>query len=182
MSRMARSRFGLVAAGLVALAAVAGCSQEEPGNPVGSPGTSVPSSPKTTTPSQTSSQPNGSAIDTCSLLPDADAARLGLSTPGEPGRIGGMPGCDWTASGKFGVAITSSNKGLSGTPGESVSLPKRKAVQAVDLDGGQGCGIAMEVSASSTVLVIVSPVGGGSGSQVCPQALEIAKIVDARLP
>lgn len=179
----ARAKFGLVAAGLMTLAVLAGCSQQEPGTPTASagetPGSSAASRPTTTSSSGTAS---ADKIEPCSLFPDADATKLGLATPGRARTSGGIPECRWMASGQFGVLISSANKGLASLNGETVTLPKHKAVQVIDLEDFKGCSIAMEVSSTLTVFAIVSPVDNTPGAQMCPRALEVAKVVDSRLP
>nr|CEL19650.1 hypothetical protein [Kibdelosporangium sp. MJ126-NF4]CTQ94550.1 hypothetical protein [Kibdelosporangium sp. MJ126-NF4] len=66
--------------------------------------------------------------------------------------------------------------------GETVTLPKHKALQVVDLDEFRGCVILMEVSDDVIATAAVTPVGNTPGAQMCPRALEVAKIVDSKLP
>ncbi|WP_269086708.1 DUF3558 domain-containing protein [Actinosynnema sp. ALI-1.44] len=165
------------------LAVLAGCSQKEPGVATG-PSTEPEQTSTSKRPTSTpSSGVAGDKIDPCSLFPDADAERLGLSTPGKA-RTGnfGIPECRWTASGKFIAAVSSANNGLAKFKGEPVTLPKHKALQIVDLAEFRGCSIALEMSADLIYVANVSPADNTPGAQMCPHALEIAKVVDSKLP
>ncbi|MFC0116243.1 DUF3558 domain-containing protein [Kibdelosporangium aridum] len=166
------------------LAALAGCNQPEAGTPTPVTGgasaneTSRPG-PRTTTSPSTPSQ---AKIDACSLLSDSDAAGFGLPAPGVARSISGNPGCSWTASGKVQVSVAIDNKGIAGLSGEAISLPKHKATQVRNAGGTGGCGIAIEMSdASSSAFVIVVPIGN-TPDDACSQAVEVAKVVDSKLP
>ncbi|WP_225954235.1 DUF3558 domain-containing protein [Kibdelosporangium phytohabitans] len=178
-----RAKLGLVVAGCMALTVLAGCSKEEPGTPTAS----VEETPDGTTQRPTTKAPSETAsadkIDPCSLLPDADAAKFGLATPGKA-RTGnfGIPECKWTASGKFIVGISFANKKLAEFTGDAVTLPKRKAVQTVDGGGFRGCSIVLELTDTVSAFNVVSSVDNAPGAQMCPQALEIAKVMDSKLP
>jgi Protein of unknown function (DUF3558) len=173
----------LLAVGLVALAFAAGCSQQEPGTPTGSGGgTSEAITPRPGGTTTTRSTQGNATVDACSLLPDSDAARLGVSTPGKVRPIFGLPGCSWTASGQFVLGIAMDTKGLGGATGQEVSLPKHKAIQVVNPGDSGGCGVIVEVSSTSSALISVVPASGGPAEQACPRAVEVAKIVDSKLP
>jgi hypothetical protein len=180
---MARGKTGLIAAGLAGLAVLAGCSQEAPGTPLassgptqnGSTGSSSPSTPKSTGGSS-------ATIESCELVPDAEAAKLSLRTPGTARTVAGMKSCTWQASGQFTLMVGVSEKGLGDQPGESVPLAKHKGVKSIDPGGFAGCGVYVAASDSQTVLIAVALSGGKPAEEACPKAVEVAKIVDSALP
>lgn len=188
ISMGSRARLGLAAAGLMTMAVLAGCSQQEPGV-----ATAPPTGEKSSTddqrpssgqrPTTTTTSANGGKIAPCSLLADADAAKFGLATPGKAKSTGGIPDCRWAASGQFGVLISVLDKGLAQLKdGEATTVGSRKAVQFIDVGQWKGCTIAMEVSDSMSVVVVVSPVDNTAGAQMCPRVREVAEIVDSKLP
>jgi hypothetical protein len=177
MSRVLRG-LGL---GFVAMVLVAGCSDKTGGSPVASGGgtpTTQSSSTSTTRPSTTGSNSN---IKPCELLSASDQTSLGVG-PGKPSSAGNLPTCVWTASGKFGITAGLANKGLTGLNGETVELPKHKAVKSLETGGFGGCGVVIGISDNSSLIITASVIGGGSQEQACPHAIDFAKIIDPKLP
>jgi hypothetical protein len=177
---LTRGKVLLVAVGLAAV--VAGCSQEQPGTPSGSsgstPGTSVDSTP-TSTRGTTAPASN---IDPCELIPDAEATTLGLATPGKARTVAGLTACSWQAGGDFGVIVGVAKTGIDGVNGQSVPLAKHKAVQSTESGGFGGCGVFVEISKTSSVIVAAVLSGGKPAAEACPRSVEVAKIVDSALP
>ncbi|CAM4183640.1 DUF3558 domain-containing protein [Kibdelosporangium persicum] len=172
-------------AALVVFAALAGCTQSEGGTPTpAAGGTSANDTPRpgpgTTTSRSTSSD---TPIDACDLLSDANAKDFGLATPGTAKTAGGMPGCQWIASGQFVLLISIDKKGLTGVNGENVPLSKHKATKVADVGGVGGCGIGVETTdGRSTAIIGVTPTTGNAPEQACARAVEVAKVVDSTLP
>lgn len=175
---------GRVTAGLIALALVAGCSETKTGTPQASgDGTSASAtsgSSRTTTPSATS--PVDSAIDPCELLSSADTASLGLGV-GKPKTLSsGTKTCDWSSPGKFGIGMLASKKGLEGLNGESVPLAKHKAIRTSVPDDPGACAVVVGISDKASVIINSVLNTSGSPEQTCPRAIEVAKIIDPKLP
>ncbi|MFC5111824.1 DUF3558 domain-containing protein [Kibdelosporangium philippinense] len=175
----------LLAAVLVAVSLATGCTQQEPGTPSPSAGgtsgaTSARPGTTTTTPRPTQ---GNAPFDPCSLLSDTDAATLGVPSPGRARMFLNLPACLWLASGQFGISIAADGqKGLDGVVGQNVALPKHKAIQVINPANAGGCGVVVEATTTSSALIVVTPAGGGQPEAACPRAVEVAKIVDAKLP
>jgi hypothetical protein len=175
---------GRVVAGFIALVALAGCSETKAGTPQASgDDTSVsatPGSGRATTPSATS--PATGTIEPCELLSSADTAALGVGT-GKPKTLAsGTKTCDWSASGKFGISLLASKKGLSGLNGENVDLPKHKAIKTSSPDDPGSCAVVVGISDTASVIVTSVLNTAGSLDQTCPRAIDVAKIIDPKLP
>lgn len=182
---MTRGKAGIAASALVFVAAVAGCSQEEPGTAIGSGG-STTATPGSQSSAPTTRSASGSAtavddIDPCELLPSAAATGLGLTSPGKPRTVANRPVCSWQGN-DFGVLVGTSTRGLVNATGQSVPLAKHKALQTTDTGGFGGCGVFVEVSANSSVIISAVLNGGRPAEEACPKAVDVAKIVDTTLP
>lgn len=177
MSRVLRG-LGL---GFVAVVLMAGCSDKTGGNPVASGGgtpTTQSSSTSTTRPPTTGAT---SDIKLCELLSASDQASLGVGA-GKPSSAGNLQTCVWTASGKFGITAGLASKGMTGVTGESVDLPKHKAIKSLETGGFGGCGVVIGISDNSSLIITASVIGGGAQEQACPHAIDFAKIIDPKLP
>jgi hypothetical protein len=178
-----RDKAGPIAVGLVALAVLAGCSQQSPGTPVASSGPTQGGSTGTGAPTtRSSASGSGASIDSCELVPDSEATKLGLRTPGTARTVGGMRSCTWQASGQFTLMVGVSERGLGDQPGENIPLTKHKAVKTTETGGYGGCGVYVAATDTQTVLIALSLVGGKPAEEACPKAVEVAKIVDSALP
>jgi hypothetical protein len=115
--------------------------------------------------------------DPCSLLSSSDAATAGLSAPGTKDQVGAEPSCDYVGSnGTLIVGILTSG-GISvfgkGTP---VSIGSHQGMQ--DDQGDTGCEVAIGVTDSSRVDITATENTGSA----CPQALQVAKLIEPHLP
>jgi hypothetical protein len=176
---ISRAFAGLVC-GIAALVFVAGCSNETPGNPVATGNGTTTTTPRSTSPGpSTGSQASG--IKPCDLLSASDRTTLGLGE-GDPDVPGRLPTCDWTASGKGGIQIGLSNNGLAALKGENVGIGKHKAIKSLETGGFGGCGVVIELTTTSSVIVLASVMGAKTQEEACPRAIEVAKIIDPKLP
>jgi hypothetical protein len=172
----------LAAACCALVVAVAGCSTTEPGSPTGSDNpTSTPAGASSTrsTSSESSTKSPAANQNPCDLLSSGDASTLGVAA-GKRKSIQGVDSCQWNASGKFSLTVGYSDKGLAGLTGAvKVDISKHEAMQVVDASG-LGCSVVLATSPNSTVIVTVAPTTG-SAESACPQAVNVAKIVDPKL-
>jgi hypothetical protein len=121
------------------------------------------------------------------LLSQDDMARLGVAEgkPRSPGS--GAKACSFSASGKFTASVTvRPTTGLSqlNTQGMQVSpmpLGSRQAQKTLDATNGV-CAIDMAVSDTSSAGVSVANATSGSAEAGCATALEVANIVEPKLP
>lgn len=107
---------------------------------------------------------------------------MGLATPGKARTVAGLAACSWQASGDFGLIVAVAKSGLAGVNGQSVPLAKHKAIQSTESGGFEGCGVFVEISQNSSVIVAAVLYGGKPAEQACPRSVEAAKIVDSTLP
>jgi hypothetical protein len=105
-----------------------------------------------------------------------------LATPGKARTIGGLSACSWQASGVFSLVVGVAKSGLAGVNGQSVPLAKHKAILSTESGGFEGCGVFVEISEKSSVIVAAVLSGGKPAAEACPRSVEVAKIVDSTLP
>ncbi|WP_026421593.1 DUF3558 domain-containing protein [Actinokineospora inagensis] len=167
--------------------ALAGCTDRTPGTPaaVHPPGpTTSAESTNTTESTKTTTED----IKACSLLSTADLGRLGVTGEAKPGASKGVTSCEWRVSNaQSGDGYTiglhvygnrSLKDAVSANPKTSVRVGGHDGLQYV-ADGGTGCAVAIGVGAASRVDVFVS---GAGEAALCRPALDVARLVEPRLP
>lgn len=165
------------------LLGVAACSSTTTGQPVSTTQAGGPTS--TNSPSTPTSAGGSGTLPVshpCSLLSSNDFTTLGASSAPTEEMVGTAHSCDFDSSDfSMGVGIRT-NAGLADfqPPG---AAPKNITVgshQAKQQSGDTGaCTVAIGVSNSSRVDVVVTPISTGDP---CPIALQIANLVEPKLP
>ncbi|WP_158102837.1 DUF3558 domain-containing protein [Lentzea kentuckyensis] len=173
----------LAAAALVALTACTGSTTGDPKPTPNTGGSTSSEDTRSSTSSPTSTKASGSLADTdpCSLLSKSEAEQVmgTLKEEPKPEKIGSARGCDYSANlAGFSVDIRT-NVGLAGVqaPGEvtDVTIGRHQAKKFVAAGGS--CIVAVGVTSSSRVDVTLN----GQGDP-CPRALQIAELVEPKLP
>ena len=175
----------------VAALALAGCSQETPGNaePGGDTGenTGAPTIPGgETTESTESSAPGGDSgtadLQPCDMLTGADQAQLQISGGAED-EVGPERLCQWTASGSHTVSVGIADElGLDDVQSSGAKTPmKVGSHDAVQFTGGvSSCAVALGVTDTSRVDVISA--ANGDEAKACTIAKQAAALVEPKLP
>jgi hypothetical protein len=180
-------KYKLVVTGLTAvtLVAVTACGESITGQAKSAPDTTTTSTNTSGATSKTSSSMTSSSlrsIDPCSLLTSGEAAELGTSGESYPEKIGSVQACTWHLNdGSFSVGART-NVGLSGAQpngGElkDIRVGHHDARQLLDITGS--CGIFIGVTSSSRVDVVLN---AGGRDDPCPPALQVAELVEPKLP
>lgn len=171
---------GLVAAVLLAVSA---CTGSTPGDPKPTPDTGSSTSSEGTTSSPTSTKATGSLADTdpCSLLTRSEAEQVmgPLNAEPTPEKVGSAKGCAFKPKlASLSVDIRT-NVGLTGVqaPGEVTDVPIGRHQAKKFVAAGGSCIVAVGVTSSSRVDVTLN----GQGDP-CPRALQIAELVEPKLP
>jgi hypothetical protein len=174
----------LVVAACAAAVALAGCSESATGLPQptpGTPGTNQTSSSATPPKSATTTAPTGSKQEPCSLLSSTEATGLGLGE-GKVKNAAGLKFCDWKSTASSdAISVGYGENSLDSLNGQSVSIGKHKAAQLPPHPIFGTCPIAIGLPDSTTVIVLGTGTGGNDAG-VCPKVLEVAKIIDPKLP
>jgi hypothetical protein len=174
----------VVLAGLATLfVSAAACSNPTSGQP--SAETTAKGGPPAGGRSSTSSAPTGGnslPVDQpCSLLSSADLQQLGVSAQPVQDKVGIAPSCEADNASFHIVVSIFAHDGLStiqtSGPVHDIKVGSHQAKQEVDSTGS--CVISMGVTDTSTTDVTV---GALFGSDPCPTALRVAKLVEPRLP
>ncbi|MFS8096134.1 DUF3558 domain-containing protein [Lentzea alba] len=168
-------------AAVVGLAALsAGCT--------GTTGEAKPD-PTATTPSSGTASSLGS-IKPCELMTEAETKELGITSAGDPNKLGSADACTWTISGDGSVAVgVRADRGvkdltLDGNKKSEIKVGKFTATKVEGQDGSSDtCSIVLSVTEGSSVS-IVSTLGGGREDMAasCERATKTATLVAAKLP
>jgi hypothetical protein len=163
----------LLAAGVLAMA---GCADTVAGNPT--PAADVSTS--TTEPPSTVS----TSIDPCALITAADVQQLSLVARG-PDRVGGGRGCSWYKDGVYAVGFSiydqvGIDRFASGEPTVS-NHPVGSHDGREFIPPEHGCGIVLEITRSSIIVLVVSDAAGGD-TVSCHLAGDFALLIEPRLP
>jgi hypothetical protein len=157
-----------------AILAIAACS------------TTAAGSPRPVEPAPTSD--SAGALDPCELLSDSDRAVLAVKN-GEPKKLGDIKGCDWLKSGDYALSVALHSKrgfknaNLQGGIAASVKVGRHPAHQAENLGGGNGgCDIFIELTPTSMVQVSSVDSARRDTPKACTKALQLAQIIDPKLP
>lgn len=164
---------------------VAGCSTQ--GRPTPTPPSSQDGLPSQVAASSSASTPgqSGAALPVdhpCSLLSPSDLRQVGVSVQPTEGMVGTAHECEFDSN-DFSIDVgLRTNVGLAdfqaaGGTVENTTIGSHQAKEAAD--SGGSCVVALGVSASSRVDVTVTPIGT---SDPCPTALNLAKLVEPKLP
>lgn len=119
----------------------------------------------------------------CSLLSSADLQQVGITGQPTQDKIGTAPTCEAdTADFSISVSIFA-NAGLStlrasGTV-RDITVGSHDAKQVDDNTGASTCLVAIGISDTSSVEVAAT---GDGNTDPCPTALQVAKLVEPRLP
>lgn len=167
---------------------VAGCANktaglpQAEGNVTADTSGSTPSSAKSTT-------PNASKVDVddpCSLMSSAEASSLGYHDGTTKMVLDKYKVCNWRgAAGGEGLAMGHAKYSLAYLNGQNADIgTKHKAatLPPVPYIGSGGCTIGLEMSDSTTLVIIGTPSGGQPDDVACPKVNQVAKILDPKLP
>ncbi|GLY52615.1 DUF3558 family protein [Lentzea sp. NBRC 102530] len=178
------ARLSLTALAAGALVFVAACGGT-------TSGTARPAAEPTETGSSATSAPTTassaagvalSGVDPCSLVATKEAGDLGAVNPKRQ-TVGTADTCQWRIGDTgFSIAVRT-NLGLeevqaSGGQITEIKVGDRPAKQVSGRSSG-GCMVTLGVTSSSRVDVLSIPVAGGDG---CPLALQVAGMVEPKLP
>ncbi|TCO58053.1 hypothetical protein EV192_105116 [Actinocrispum wychmicini] len=93
--------------------------------------------------------------------------------------------CNWGgASGGEGLAIGHAKNSLAGLGGHSTDIGTRHkaaTLPPVPYIGSGGCTIGLELSDSTSLIIIGNPPGGQPDDVACPKVNQVAKIIDPKL-
>lgn len=180
------SRIVLTSLAAAALVAVSACTGSTTGDPKPTPGTGDSASStnsQDTTSSPTSTKPSGSLAETdpCSLLTRSEAEQVmgPLKEDPKPEKLGSSQTCGFSPKLASLSVGTRTNVGLAGVqaPGEVADLTIGGHQAKKFVAAGGSCIVAIGVSSSSRVDVVLN----GQGDS-CPRALQIAELVEPKLP
>jgi hypothetical protein len=188
-----RRSFLLVPAVIVLVGGLVGCSDKATGQPVpqATPGTSSGSGgPFSTVPGGTTSSGSTVApgplkdVSPCSLLSAAEVANLHAGASKET-NVNGSRGCDFEKGTGFALSVSIwDDLGLDDVlaTGGKKSIADVGGHKAVQAKGGiDACVIAVELTKTSRVDSIVTTTDGND-QKSCDLALQVAKLVEPRLP
>jgi uncharacterized protein DUF3558 len=188
-----RRSFLLVPAVVVLVGGLAACSDKATGQPVAqSPTNTQPGSGgpfPTGQAGTTSSEPSVAAgplkgVSPCSLLSAAEVADL-QAGPSKETTVNGSRGCDFEKGQGYALSVSIWDElGLDRVvaTGGIKSVPDVGSHKAVQAKGGiDACIIAVEVTKTSRVDSIVTTTDGND-QKSCDLALQVAKLVEPRLP
>jgi hypothetical protein len=177
----AMRRSMVAAAGVTFALLVVGCSTPQPGTaqPVETPQAQTTSKAPTTGKS-TKPSTSANAVDPCALLSSSEASSLGFGV-GKPDDVGGRKTCNWGSSGSEGILIGLGKTSLEQLHGQTVDVGKHQAAKLPETQYG-GCSIALALPDKSNVTVVATPPAGQANDTACPKALNVAKIIDPKLP
>jgi hypothetical protein len=132
-------------------------------------------------PPKTTTATAGGKQEPCSLLSSAEVTGLGLGE-GKSKNAAGLKFCDWKSSGSSdAISVGYGENSLDSLGGRSISIGQHKAAQLQPHPIFGTCPIAIGLSDSTTVIVLGTGTGGNDAA-VCPKVLEVAKIIDPKLP
>ena len=183
-----RTRISLAAAagGLVLL--VTGCSGTSPGSPLPATTSDVTQS----TSSSSSADSPLAEVKPCDLLTPAELAQFDITNPGKSKPVGGDPGCDWSKTGGFGLAIGYNTRqgvtqlNYSGKTPTSVQIGRHSASQRPDgptpRPNTGTCDVFVAISDTSSVQIVATLGASNDTTAACDKAVQVAKIIDSRLP
>jgi hypothetical protein len=121
-------------------------------------------------------------VEPCSLITSAEAGQSGLDA-GTSNKIGGFPGCRWRASGKYLLDVSALDgrglKDVVSTGGVDTTVGQHEAKRTPNAAGSGSCAIAIGVSDSARVDVLIAPIG--SVGDTCQVALQYAQLVESKL-
>jgi hypothetical protein len=182
-----KSRIILTGMAAVTLISITACGGSTSGQAKPELGATIasPSSSSSTPHTATSSHGTDSSLkdtDPCTLLTPSEASKLGIPGDPKPEKIGVSQTCQWKPKDASLFIGTRTNDGLStvlpnGGEIRDITVGKHPAKQLVDVSGS--CGIVIGVTSSSRVEVVLN-----SGPRVdpCPFALQVAQLVEPKLP
>lgn len=174
----------LVVAACAAAVALTGCSESATGSAqptTDAPGTKQTSSSVTPPKSTTPTAPTGGKQEPCNLLSSAEVAGLGLGE-GKVKNAAGLQFCDWKSTGSSdAISAGYGENSLDSLNGQSVVIGKHKAAQLPPHPIFGTCPVAIGLPDSTTVIVLGTGTGGNDAG-VCSKVLEVAKIIDPKLP
>lgn len=165
---------------LISVVACGGPAAEQSAPTSGSP------SPATTTPQVGPSRGGPlDGLDPCTLLTKAEAERVTGAHTAEPAveQLGSARVCNFSPQrARLGVGVRTTS-GLAqvqsnGNVVQEIMVGRHQAKQAVGATGS--CGIFIGVTESSRVDVVLN--SGSPDEDPCPAAMEIAELVEPRLP
>ncbi|GLW95119.1 DUF3558 domain-containing protein [Actinokineospora globicatena] len=179
-----RRSFWIAATMGVALA-LSSCSSPEVGSP-----TTVERDPGSTSTQSSDPSPTTSptSVKPCELLTDSEASSIGADGAGQPKKTKGSTGCRWRvekalAADSYNVDVTyyearSLDDVVSSQTKKPMKLGSHDAIEVLG-DNKSGCIVAIAVSDTTRVDVVVA---GGEQTRLCAPAVDVAKLIEPRLP
>ncbi|TNC27494.1 DUF3558 domain-containing protein [Amycolatopsis alkalitolerans] len=176
------------------IAVLAGCANEQPGNPSPVGGQSASATVPTSAAGSTGQDPGLASIKACSLLTDHEAATFKAQGAGQnqdTSASGATSVCRWTgrsasgASTNLSIAVRAA-QGIESVNAEGGQLTEgkvngRPAKQLVDSSGGY-CMTSLAVTPGSRVDLGYVIVGASDATEACQTDNQIADIVEPKLP
>jgi uncharacterized protein DUF3558 len=167
--------------------ALAGCSQETPGDATagGSTGKLTLPGGNTEEPTETSTAEGGDSgtadLQPCDLLTSAEQAQFQLG-PGAEDEVGPARTCQWQSSGQTVTIGVIDALGLDQVQSSGPKTPmKVGSHDAVQYTGGvASCAVAIAVTDTSRV--DVAGAAGGDEAKACSVAKQAAALVEPKLP
>jgi Protein of unknown function (DUF3558) len=170
--------------------ALAGCSQETPGDATAGGSTGKLTLPggteePTETPTETSTSEGGGSgtagLEPCDLLSSAEQAQFQLG-PGAEDEVGPARTCQWQSSGQTVTIGVIDTLGLDQVQSSGPKTPmKVGSHDAVQYTGGvASCAVAIAVTDTSRV--DVAGAAGGDETKACSVAKQAAALVEPKLP
>jgi hypothetical protein len=175
-------RLGLVPLLAVVVFAVAGCAVAVAGSPAAT--TDPSASVAEPTSAEPTSEGLSAAIDPCTLLTGMEIQQLGLLPSGRD-TAGGGRACSWHKTGQYSLGVeVFDHAGLDqlSTIGRTITNHPVGSHDGrlVLSQGGGGCGVYLQLTATS--IVLVDAAGLLTDTQSCQLADQYAMLVERKLP
>jgi hypothetical protein len=174
----------LLAAAAIAVLGLTGCSNQNPGTPTPTSGTSA-GDPSTTT-AQGASDNWWQSVNACNLLDQTTATGLGYPQPGQV-QDGQKSNCAWTAADGSTFGIVLEGQAYNSHPADmgqqsQVTVASRPAVQNAQIGGSDNdCGLAIEATKGSDANIVVNTLGS-TVAEACTLAQNIGTAIAPKLP
>ncbi|GAA3004723.1 DUF3558 domain-containing protein [Actinokineospora diospyrosa] len=177
-----------ITSGISLVLLLTSCDNETAGTPTTPGDSGPPATTEKTSRTNAPTTPVADSIKPCELLSTADARGLGVVEEPRTKTTKDTNSCRWrvekpVAADSYSIDITHYlDRGLkdlvsSETP-TPVNVGSHEAVQAPGISAA-GCVVALGLTAESRVDVYVT---GGNQGRMCAPALDVAKIIDPKLP
>jgi hypothetical protein len=177
-------KFRVVLAGvaIAVLVASTACSGATPGQAKPAAGATAAGPASSSAPSSSSGASSSlKDVDPCTLLTKSEAQQVGATGEPKPEKIGSAQTCGWKPDNAIFSVVIRTNVGLTGVqPAGQVTDIAIGQHQVKKFMGAAGsCIVATGITSSSRVDVVLH---GPSKVDPCPQALQVAQLVEPKLP